>query len=196
MPQLTADSTGRRNPLPTFIRGGKMMRVCILVLAAVYVTACGVRDEEPHFVRLGPDPLPDESFEKPPEKPLQPGSLLIYPENMTSFYDHPGEAGFFAFGDEYGFDSLSFVITETHPHGGPPLHTHSVEEAHVLLSGTMEYVIGEQKFRASAIYRTRAGQCAPCLRECRRFAFEPHWNFADNGAGLSAVRPKSVDRSG
>jgi mannose-6-phosphate isomerase-like protein (cupin superfamily) len=138
-----------------------MMRVCILVLAAVYVTACGVRDEEPHFVRLGPDPLPDESFEKPPEKPLQPGSLLIYPENMTSFYDHPGEAGFFAFGDEYGFDSLSFVITETHPHGGPPLHTHSVEEAHVLLSGTMEYVIGEQKFRASAPYIARVPANAP-----------------------------------
>jgi mannose-6-phosphate isomerase-like protein (cupin superfamily) len=137
------------------------MRAYILGFIAICVAACGTRDEDEHFVRLGPETLPEESFEKPPEKPLQPGSLIIYPENMTSFYDHPGEAGFFAFGKEYGFDSLSFVLTETHPNGGPPLHTHSVEEAHVLLSGTMEYVIGDQRFKASAPYIARVPANAP-----------------------------------
>ena len=137
------------------------MRTYVAVLACVLVSACGSHHEEPHFVRLGPETLPDESFEKPPEKQLPPDSLIIYPENMTSFYDHPGEAGFFAFGKEYGFDSLSFVITETHPRGGPPLHTHSVEEAHVLLSGTMEYVVGDQRFKATAPYIARVPAGAP-----------------------------------
>ena len=30
-------------------------------------------------------------------------------------------------GEEYGFDRLSFVLTETQPNGGPPLHTHTVQ---------------------------------------------------------------------
>ena len=139
-----------------------MIRACVAgLLIITCVAACGAPEQEAHFVRLGPETLPDESFEKLPEKQLQPGSLIIYPENMTSFYDHPGEAGFFAFGKEYGFDSLSFVITETHPHGGPPLHTHSVEEAHVLLSGTMEYVVGEQRFKAKAPYIARVPAGVP-----------------------------------
>lgn len=138
-----------------------MIRTIVIGCVAVCMAACGAREEETHFVKLGPEPLPSESFERPPATAPQPGALLIYPENMTSFYDHPGEAGYFAFGDQYGFDSLSFVITETHPAGGPPLHTHSVEEAHVLLSGTMEYVIGDERFKATAPYIARVPANAP-----------------------------------
>jgi mannose-6-phosphate isomerase-like protein (cupin superfamily) len=138
-----------------------MSRTFMTGVAVIFLMACGASEEESHFVKLGPETLPAESFEKLPEKPPQPDSLLIYPDNMTSFYDHPGEAGYFAFGEQYGFDSLSFVMTETHPHGGPPLHTHSVEEAHVLLSGTMEYVIGDERFRATAPYIARVPANAP-----------------------------------
>lgn len=125
------------------------------LLAPLLLIACDSQDPERAFTKFAPDPLPEESFEKPPREPLEPGSLVIKPANMTSFYDHPGEAGYFAFGAEYGFDSLSFILTETHPHGGPPLHAHSFEEAHVLLTGTMEYIIGEQRFTASAPYIAR-----------------------------------------
>ena len=45
---------------------------------------------------------------------------------------------------DYGFDRLSFVLTETQPNGGPPLHTHTVEEGHVVLSGRVTYVIGDR----------------------------------------------------
>ena len=135
-----------------------MNRPSVVVLLGVSVAACDGLKEDPHFVKLGPAPLPRESFEKPPSTPLEPGSLLIYPENMTCLYNHPGEAGYYAFGGQYGFDSLSFVITETHPGGGPPLHTHSVEEAHVLLSGTMEYVIGDK--REGGVWGDWSGHCA------------------------------------
>lgn len=131
------------------------------LVAPLLLIACDSHDPARTFTRLGLDPLPKESFEKPPEEPLAPGSLVIKPANMTSFYDHPGEAGYFAFGAEYGFDSLAFILTETHPHGGPPLHTHSFEEAHVVLSGTMEYIIGEQRFTASAPYIARVPANAP-----------------------------------
>lgn len=132
-----------------------MFRCCLLAIPTLCLIACGPQEPEVNFVRLGPEVLPNESFEKAPEQPMAKESLIIYPKNMTSFYDHPGEAGYFAFGAEYGFDSLSFVLTETHPRGGPPLHTHTVEEAHVLLDGTMEYIIGDQRFRATAPYIAR-----------------------------------------
>ena len=56
------------------------------------------------------------------------------------------------FGEEYGFEALSIFITETHPNGGPRLHSHDVEEAHVLLEGSVQYVIGDQKFTVQAPY--------------------------------------------
>jgi mannose-6-phosphate isomerase-like protein (cupin superfamily) len=99
--------------------------------------------------------LPAASFEKPPEEPYDRSSYVIAPRQMTSFYDVPGEYGYIVNGQTYGFEGLSFIITETRPHGGPPLHTHKTEEAHVVLSGTMEYVIGNQRFTVKAPYVAR-----------------------------------------
>lgn len=113
------------------------------------------------FVKLGPTELPAESYERAPEVPIDPASFIIKPEQMTSFYDAPGEAGYFAFGEEYGFESMSFVITETHPRGGPPLHTHTSEEAHVLLSGTMDYIVGDERFTATGPYIARVPANTP-----------------------------------
>lgn len=64
-------------------------------------------------------------------------------------------------GREHGFERLSFILTETAPGGGPPLHTHESEEAHVLTSGTMSYVIGEQTFTVSAPYILRVPANTP-----------------------------------
>jgi mannose-6-phosphate isomerase-like protein (cupin superfamily) len=106
-------------------------------------------------VPLGPADLPAASFEKPPELPFDRSSYTIIPQQMTSFYDVPGEYGYIVSGRTYGFEGLSFIVTETHPHGGPPLHTHKTEEAHVVLSGTMEYVIGDKRFTVKAPYVAR-----------------------------------------
>ena len=134
--------------------------VAPLVTAALLLTSCGSQQEFA-YVPIGPSELPSESYERPPEIPFDSTDYVIKLEQMTSFYDVPGEAGYFINGEEYGFDSLSIILTETHPHGGPPLHTHEVEEAHIVLSGTMHYVIGDQRFTANAPYIARVPAGVP-----------------------------------
>ena len=46
---------------------------------------------------------------------------------MTSFYDRPGEFGYAIHGEEYGFDRLSFVLTETQPKQAARLHRGGAE---------------------------------------------------------------------
>jgi mannose-6-phosphate isomerase-like protein (cupin superfamily) len=106
-------------------------------------------------VPLGPAVLPAASFENPPEEPYDRLSYTITPKQMTTFYDVPGEYGYIVNGSDYGFEGLSFIISETQPHGGPPLHTHTTEEAHVVLSGTMDYVMGNERFTATAPFVAR-----------------------------------------
>ena len=105
--------------------------------------------------------MPSESFMHPPEAPFEKSDYLFKFDQLTSFYDFPGEAGYFMPGADYGFESLTIIVTETHPHGGPPLHTHAVEEAHILLSGQIDYVIGDDKFSAIAPYIAKVPAGAP-----------------------------------
>jgi hypothetical protein len=58
---------------------------------------------------------------------------------MTAIEAGKGERIHLLNGREHGFESLSFILTETAPGGGPPLHTHESEEAHVLTSGTIHH---------------------------------------------------------
>ena len=82
-------------------------------------------------------------------------------EDMTAIEAGKGEKIHLLRGNEHGFKSLSFILTETAPGGGPPLHTHESEEAHVLTSGTMSYVIGDQTFIVSAPYILRVPANTP-----------------------------------
>jgi mannose-6-phosphate isomerase-like protein (cupin superfamily) len=82
-------------------------------------------------------------------------------EEMTAIEAGKGEKIRLLKGNEHGFESLSFILTETAPGGGPPLHTHESEEAHVLTSGTMSYVIGDQTFVVSAPYILRVPANTP-----------------------------------
>lgn len=63
-----------------------------------------------------------------------------------------GETVYQAEGKYHDMKTMSFVITETQPGGGPPLHTHPVEEAHVVLSGRVKYIIGDTVFTVDAPY--------------------------------------------
>jgi mannose-6-phosphate isomerase-like protein (cupin superfamily) len=96
--------------------------------------------------------LPKESYEQQPEQPFSSSDYVFKPNQMISFYDVPGEFGHAMEGAPYGFKSLSFIITETQPGGGPPLHVHEREEAHVLLEGKATYVLGDQKFTVEGPY--------------------------------------------
>lgn len=88
-------------------------------------------------------------------------NYVIKLEQMTAIQAGKGEKIHLLRGSEHGFKNLSFILTETAPGGGPPLHTHESEEAHVLTSGTMSYVIGDQTFIATAPYILRVPANTP-----------------------------------
>jgi mannose-6-phosphate isomerase-like protein (cupin superfamily) len=96
--------------------------------------------------------LPEKEFTHPAEKPHDPGASYFTFDQLDHYYRVPGEFTHRLNGDQYGFEALSFIITETHPGGGPGLHVHDVEEAHVLLEGTAQYRIGEKTFTVQAPY--------------------------------------------
>ena len=100
--------------------------------------------------------LPKESYERNPEKPPTPGDYVIKLEQMRSFYDVPGEFGHMMIGKDHGFKQLSLILTETHPGGGPPLHTHETEEAHVLLKGKATYWIVNPATKERRIFTVQA----------------------------------------
>lgn len=96
--------------------------------------------------------LPCQAFSHPPEKPHGPRDDVFAFDQLEHYYRVPGEFTHRLNGDEYGFETLSFIITETHPGGGPGLHVHDTEEAHILLEGTAQYRIGDRTFTVSAPY--------------------------------------------
>ena len=87
-------------------------------------------------------------------------------------------------GEDYGFDRLSFVLTETQPNGGPPLHTHTVEEGHVVLSD------GHLRNRRPPgdgrvpVHRPRAGRRSAYVHQLRGPASERCSNISQQAARL------------
>lgn len=103
----------------------------------------------------GQEKLPDKEFTHPPEKPHDATAFFFNFDQLDYYYRVPGEFTHRLTGDQYGFESLSFIITETHPGGGPGLHVHDTEEAHVLLEGSARYRIGDKTFTVQAPYVAR-----------------------------------------
>ena len=106
-------------------------------------------------------PLPTQGYDRSPEVPFDPSDLVIQPNEMRPFYGPPGEFGYYIDGVNYGFSSLSFILTETHPNGGPDLHSHKTEEAHILLEGKVTYLIGNKRFLVEAPYIMRVPAGVP-----------------------------------
>lgn len=96
--------------------------------------------------------VPCEAFTHPPGKSHQPEDNFFGFDQLEHYYRVPGEFTHRLNGDEYGFETLSFIITETHPGGGPGLHVHDSEEAHVLLEGSAQYRIGDRTINVRAPY--------------------------------------------
>lgn len=82
-------------------------------------------------------------------------------EEMEAIQAGLGENIHLLRGDQHGFRNLSFILAETAPGGGPPLHTHESEEAHILRDGKMEYVLGKDRFVVSAPYVLRVPAGVP-----------------------------------
>lgn len=105
--------------------------------------------------------LPKMEFSDPPLKPHDPAAYMFKFDQLSHFYRKPGEFTYRLNGDEYGFNGLSFIITETHAGAGPGLHVHDTEEAHVLLEGTAEYRIGDKTFTVTGPYVARVPAGTP-----------------------------------
>lgn len=108
-------------------------------------------------------PLLAHAHDPKPASPAKaPASdYVVELEQMKKLDAGVGETIYLLNGQAHGFRSLSFILTETAPGGGPPLHTHESEEAHVLTSGTMSYVVGDKRFVASAPYILRVPANTP-----------------------------------
>jgi mannose-6-phosphate isomerase-like protein (cupin superfamily) len=118
-----------------------LKHLAILAIASLCIVAlfgsAGCKKERGRTCRE----LPKESYEREAVKPATPDDYVIKMDQMKTFYDVPGEFGHILIGKDHGFKSLSFIVTDTQPAGGPPLHTHDTEEAHVLLEGRVKYWI-------------------------------------------------------
>ena len=129
-------------------------RACIPLAVAlsilIVVSGCGSSKPVPPAVATAA--LPAENFTKPPEKPHDPAAMYFHFDQLDHYYRVPGEFTYRLTGDQYGFETMSFIVTETHPGGGPGLHVHDVEEAHVLLQGRAEYRVGDSTFFVDAPY--------------------------------------------
>ena len=130
-----------------------LVHVSVLALSA---TAMAVRtaslDTASGVAARPTDKLPDKDFTHSPERPHDPAALFFNFDQLDHYYRVPGEFTHRLTGDQYGFEALSFIVSETHPGGGPGLHVHDVEEAHVVLEGSVEYRVGDKTFTVQAPY--------------------------------------------
>jgi mannose-6-phosphate isomerase-like protein (cupin superfamily) len=131
--------------------------VCFLVVtSSVAIVILGNAAPSQQSSRAAPpseqERLPDKNFNHPPEKAHDPAAFYFTFDQLAHFYRVPGEFTHRLTGDQYGFEALSFIITETHPLGGPGLHVHDTEEAHVLLEGSVQYRIGDDTFTVEGPY--------------------------------------------
>jgi quercetin dioxygenase-like cupin family protein len=73
-------------------------------------------------------------------------------EKLLVINPGPGEYVSVMEGQRNDYQNLTVGITYTAPGGAPPMHTHLGEEAHVLLEGTILYVLGDEIFEMKAPY--------------------------------------------
>ena len=132
--------------------------VAASVWIALVLAACAVPVRP---VPASPVRLPSEPFTHAAEVPHDPNGTHFTFDQLEHYYRVPGEFTHRLTGDQYGFEKLSFIVTETHPGGGPGLHIHDVEEAHILLEGTAQYRLGNQTFIVHAPYIARVPPGVP-----------------------------------
>jgi len=137
------------------------MRILVVSLAGLVAVitfmAIGHTTRPQETVKASPPqvektPPVDGDYNRPPKLKFDPDDYFFRFDKLEEAYRAPGEYTHRLDGETYGFNSLSFIITKTQPNGGPNLHVHDMEEAHVLLEGTAEYRIGDKTFTADAPY--------------------------------------------
>jgi mannose-6-phosphate isomerase-like protein (cupin superfamily) len=123
-------------------------------LTYVLLLGCSEKQQplnEP-FITFGFNQIPDSSFVMQPQVQFDTSDYIIEPKHLKKYYDHPGELGYIAQGEDFDFKSLSVIMAMAMPNGGPPLHSHGMEEIHIVYDGTIEYMINENRFTAIGPY--------------------------------------------
>lgn len=130
------------------------------VATAVLALVCSIDTADAHEDKEG-SRLPCTAFSNQAVRPHDSGAHFFTFDQLEHHYRVPGEFSHRLTGDQYGFEALSFIITETHPGGGPGLHVHDTEEAHVLLEGKAQYRIGDNTLTVEAPYVARVPAGVP-----------------------------------
>ena len=151
------NKTGMKMPTRRF---GLLFVVFVISIITMFSGAATSQRQSRVLPKAQPK-LPDKEFTHPPEKSHDPTDFFFNFDQLDYYYRVPGEFTHRLTGDQYGFESLSFIITETHPGGGPGLHVHDTEEAHVLLEGSAQYRIGDKTFTVQAPYVARVPAGVP-----------------------------------
>jgi mannose-6-phosphate isomerase-like protein (cupin superfamily) len=137
----------------------RVIRGILLSLSGiVIVTVCLVFEDTANLQEKGkvsqasPQKTPDVDWNRSAKMTFNPNDHYFRFDQLDEAYRAPGEYTHRLEGERYGFESLSFIVTETQPNGGPNLHVHEFEEAHILLEGTAKYQMGEKTLTADAPY--------------------------------------------
>jgi mannose-6-phosphate isomerase-like protein (cupin superfamily) len=125
----------------------------LILLTTFLIFSDSIRLQEKSKVRPVRSPeTPDVDYDRPAKMSFSPKDHYFRFDQLDEAYRAPGEYTHRLDGERYGFESLSFIITDTQPNGGPNLHVHDFEEAHILLEGTAKYQMGDKTFSAEAPY--------------------------------------------
>ena len=83
----------------TDIRSTTAAKAVLAIGMMLLLADCG-KKRTPQYVHIGPDSLPTKSYERGPEERFNLSDYVIKLKQMTSFYDVPGEAGYFMNGED------------------------------------------------------------------------------------------------
>ena len=126
--------------------------VLALLMAFLLFSDSTTMQEKTKVSQPSAEKTPDVDYDRPAKNSFSPKDYYFRFDQLDEAYRAPGEYMRRLDGERYGFESLSLIITETQPNGGPNLHVHDFEEAHILLEGTAKYQMGDKTFSAEAPY--------------------------------------------
>lgn len=108
--------------------------------------------------------------------------FAVSKDDLVVINPGPGEYVHVMEGRRHGYQTLTIGITYTAPGGAPPMHTHTGEEAHVLLEGSILYALGDTTFTMEAPYIVNIPPMTP-------HSFK---NLGDDVAELVVIFPTNV----
>ena len=119
-------------------------------------------------------------FQPPLMKSVE--DFAVSKDKLVVINPGPGEYVHVMEGQRHGYQNLTIGITYTAPGGAPPMHTHTGEEAHVLLEGSILYALGDTTFTMEAPYIVNIPPMVP-------HSFK---NLGDHVAELVVIFPTNV----